>query len=236
VQRLDLVLGTALLVLFAGCGGGDEPTDTDTETDTDTDTDTDSDTDTDTDSDTDSDPETDCRDGSDNDDDGDADCADSDCASLSECYFMVWTETGTATVTPGTDYTGTASWTFTFVEPADGGDICSFDFDVNDVSDDLASCSGCDFAFTVELTNGRTTAGDCTPIAEGFGLTEGAGGSEFQYGYGFDADYEYGGNTYSMFMYNTSSYGWIAWPYTVSASLTDTTFDYEVMWGYYYYE
>jgi hypothetical protein len=219
VQRLDLVLAGAALILFAGC----DEDETDTEPTGDTDTDGGAV------------PETECRDGEDNDDDGDADCTDSDCASLEACYYMAWSETGTATVTPGADYTGTATWTFSFVEPADGGDICSFDWDVNDVADDLASCTNCDFAFIVELTNGRTSAGDCAAIPEEFGLVDGAGGEGFRYGYGFDADYDYAGTPAPYFMYEYQG-EWIAWASTISATTSGSTFDYELVWGYYYYD
>jgi hypothetical protein len=213
----------------ASCDAGDSETDCSDGADDDGDGDIDcddADCDGDAACDTTSGPEV-CDDTVDNDGDGNADCADSDCAGTVGCRVITWREVGTATVTD-TSYSGTTIWTYDFLDPADGGNICEFTMDANDAGapPDVA-CDGCDFAFNVEFTNSHGTGGDC----EAVGLTDGyVDGTS--YGYGFNPAYDYSGTPIAALMYYASGYGWYA---ETEATYTGDQFDYDWLINYYYY-
>jgi len=177
--------------------------------------------------------ETDCADQVDNDEDGDVDCADSDCAGPG-CRVVVMTETGNATVNvdAGT-YDGTNDWSLDYYDPSDGGNICVFSFDLGNAEDHTVDCDSCDFAFVMDVTNSRSTTGDCSNAGLTDGILDG-----YQYGFGYNQDYTYAGNTYpAVMLYFGSDYGWIGYGtyYGASVSFDGTNFDFSHPKAYFYY-
>jgi hypothetical protein len=165
------------------------------------------------------------------------DCAnaiDDDCDGLVDgdqvgCRVITWTEAGSATVVPGTSYTGQSSWSYDFLDPNDGPNLCTYEFDVNDVgTPPTMACTGCDFAFTVEFTNSVGTNGDCTALGLDDGAIDGT-----QYGYGFNGAYTYSSQTFPALMYYVSGYGWYA--VSTDATYSGQQFDYSWLINYYYY-
>jgi hypothetical protein len=130
---------------------------------------------------------------------------------------------GAASVVTNVSYSGTEDAYFEFL---DGRNLCTATWDMDD-SFMLSTCSDCQWAFKVELSNGTETGPGCSGLGWVAADSDGT-----QYGYGYAPTY---GSYTDVLMYQYGS-TWYAVAYaTWTGTSSSGTFSYDWPRPYYYY-